>query len=143
MTSKSGAKSVAAVAADANVILSAVTGGAALRVFTRGKLKIHTTESTLAEVEEYLPAMAARARLPVEALESQLRMLRLRVWGALSYRRVLPEALRRIGRRDPDDADLLALSIKLRIPVWSNDRDFQDARVRLFTTARLLKVLNP
>jgi predicted nucleic acid-binding protein len=34
-------------------------------------------------------------------------------------------ALELIGTRDPTDADLPALTLKLKYPLWSHDRDFQ------------------
>jgi predicted nucleic acid-binding protein len=129
------------VAADANVILSAVAGKAALKVFTRSSIAVITTEKTLLEVREYMPEMAARYGLPPELLEAQLGLLALRVAREDAYARKLKEAHRRIGKRDPDDADLLALALTLRLPVWSNDNDFAAARVKRYTTAQLLRVL--
>lgn len=46
-----------------------------------------------------------------------------------------------MDKRDPDDIHLLALSLTLGLPLWSNDRDFEDAGVECLSTARLLKVL--
>jgi predicted nucleic acid-binding protein len=51
------------------------------------------------------------------------------------------EAEKRIGHRDPDDADLLALALHLGVPVWSNDNDFEDDGAKWYTTAGLLKKL--
>jgi predicted nucleic acid-binding protein len=53
----------------------------------------------------------------------------------------VPRALKRIGSRDPDDAELLALALHLRIPVWSNAKDFEISGVELFTTEDLLRDL--
>jgi predicted nucleic acid-binding protein len=44
-------------------------------------------------------------------------------------------------RRDPNDVDVLALSLHLGHAVWSNDNDFEDAGVEWHTTAELLKAL--
>lgn len=60
----------------------------------------------------------------------------------LDYATSLREARKRIGRRDPDDAELLALAIRFEIPVWSNDLDFQDIGVAWYTTAELLALLD-
>ena len=57
------------------------------------------------------------------------------------YAASLAEARRRIGRRDPDDVELLALAIQLEIPVWSNDNDFENTGVVWYTTASLLAAL--
>jgi len=53
----------------------------------------------------------------------------------------IAEAQRRIGRRDPDDIDVLASALHAGVPVWSNDSDFEDAGVEWFTTAALLAKL--
>jgi predicted nucleic acid-binding protein len=53
----------------------------------------------------------------------------------------LAEARKRIARRDPDDAELLALAIQLKLPVWSNDNDFEGTGVVWYTTASLLATL--
>lgn len=54
------------------------------------------------------------------------------------YEDQIEEAKKRIGQRDPDDAELLALALKRKVPVWSNDNDFEVAGVEWFTSARLL-----
>lgn len=141
MTSKRGEGSVERVAADANVLLSAICGKAALKVFTRASVEVVTTEQALSEVREYLPEMARRYKMMPEVLESQLKLLAVKVYKPREYKDKLAEARRRIGGRDPEDIELLALAVSLRIPVWSNDNDFEDSGVEWYTTAFLLKKL--
>jgi predicted nucleic acid-binding protein len=141
VTSKAGRKNVERVAADSNVILSAVIGKAALRIFTRSTLDVVTTENVLQEVREYIPDMAELYGLAPQVLESQLRLLAIREYTQKEYKRYLAEAEHRIGDRDPDDVDLLALSLATRTPIWSNDNDFKNCGVDWYTTARLLKIL--
>jgi predicted nucleic acid-binding protein len=73
--------------------------------------------------------LLAVAALPVTVIERE------------TYSDALPEATRRIARRDPDDVEILALALHLGIPLWSNDNDFEGAGVEWFTTARLLRRL--
>ena len=40
-----------------------------------------------------------------------------------------------------DDVHILALAIQLKVPVWSNDSDFEGVGVEWYTTAQLLKKL--
>ena len=49
------------------------------------------------------------------------------------------EATRRIGSRDRDDVDVFALALRLRVPLWSNDRDFGGTGVEQMTTTDVLK----
>ena len=129
------------MAADSNVILSAVSGKAALRIFTRSTLDVITTESVLEEVREYIPHMAELYGLAPQVQESQLRLLAIREYPLEDYKRYVSEAERRIGDRDPDDVNLLALSLATKTPVWSNDNDFKNCGVDWYTTARLSKIL--
>jgi predicted nucleic acid-binding protein len=57
------------------------------------------------------------------------------------YRSHLDHAHRYIGHRDPDDVALAALALKLEIPIWSNDNDFRELPLRIYTTAQLLRAL--
>ncbi len=47
-----------------------------------------------------------------------------------------------IGERDPTDIDLLALTLKLKSPLWSRDRDFQNIEnIIVVTTDDLLAAI--
>ncbi|MEW6214003.1 MAG: PIN domain-containing protein [Nitrospirota bacterium] len=129
------------LAADANVILSAVAGKAALRVFLQKDIEIVTTQFNIDEVREYLSIIAAKYELREEILESQLKLLPLRIYQQGFYKDFLHIASKRLSEKDEDDIELLALAMKLKIPVWSNDRDFKNSGVEVYTTAMLLKIL--
>lgn len=130
------------LAADANILLSAVIGGRARLVFQHPAVQeILTTAHTFSEVEEYAPVLAERRGLPADVLILAVAALPVTIVERARYAKKLPEALRRIGRRDPEDAELLALALQFRIPVWSNDKDFKSASVDLFATADLLRHL--
>lgn len=129
------------IAADANVLLSAAVSGAARRVFRSDTLSVVTTEVTLAETKERLPILAAKYRLTRPAVSAQLAALPVEVVPESYYRSHVDEARRYLGRRDPSDIPLAALALKLEIPIWSNDRDFEELPLITYPTARLLKIL--
>jgi predicted nucleic acid-binding protein len=130
------------LAADANVLLSAVIGGRAGLVLAHPKiLNVFTPEQTFAEVEEYALVLARKRRLPSDIVLLAVAALPVAVVGRTQYAKNIPEATKRIGRRDPDDIELLALAIHLRIPIWSNDKDFENIGSDLFTTEQLLRQL--
>jgi predicted nucleic acid-binding protein len=129
------------VAADSNVLLSAIAGKAALRVFAAPDFMIVTTDENVSEVLEYLPEFAARYGLPEETLVDTLALLPIEVYSKRDYSTHLFAARALMADRDPDDIPLAALALKLGVPVWSNDRHFQDFPNGVFTTAQLLKVL--
>lgn len=128
--------------ADVNVLLSTLIGGGARRVLNHPQVReVFTTEHTLSEVEEYAPVLAKQKRLPADILLLAMAALPVTIVVRAQYAKNIAEATKRIGQRDPDDIELLALALHLQIPIWSNDRDFERLNVDLFTTEDLLRHL--
>lgn len=132
---------IESVAADANVLLSAAIGKAALRVVTEFEVAIHVAAFNADEVAEYLPAMAEKYRLQKELVELQWKLLSLQIHPLSDYIAHLARAQRDLAGRDPEDAHALALARLLGLPLWSNDRDLVGHGVECFSTARLLATL--
>ena len=60
--------------------------------------------------------------------------------GTYRVREVVPPGWQQTTA-DPDDADVLALALHLKLPVWTNDDDVEDSGAEWHTTAELLKML--
>jgi predicted nucleic acid-binding protein len=128
--------------ADANVLLSAVIGGRASLALRHAKVEqVFTPAAAYDEVFEYLPSLARKKRLELDTLLLAYAALPITVVERSEYQAELATARRRIGKRDPDDVDVLALALQLNVAVWSNDNDFEDTGVEWHTTAELLKML--
>jgi predicted nucleic acid-binding protein len=128
--------------ADANVLLSAVIGGRAALALRHDKVEqVFTPAAAYDEVFEYLPALAKKKRLELDTLLLACAALPVTVVERSEYEGKLSTARSRIGKRDPDDVDVLALALTKNLPVWSNDNDFEDSDVEWYTTAELLKTL--
>jgi predicted nucleic acid-binding protein len=135
-------RSAVRLVADANVLLSAVIGGrAALALRHNDVEQVVTPTTAYDEVFEYLAALAKKKRLDLDTLLLACAALPVTVVERSDYQQKLATARRRIGKRDPDDVDVLALALALNLPVWSNDNDFEDSGVEWHTTAELLKIL--
>jgi predicted nucleic acid-binding protein len=130
------------VVADANVLLSAAVGKAALRVITAFDVVVHVAQFNADEVAEYLPLMAAKYKLQIELVEMQWKLLPLRIHPLRVYQARLSQAIEGLKHRDPEDAHALALARQLDLPIWSNDRDFQSVKVDCYSTALLLRALS-
>jgi predicted nucleic acid-binding protein len=128
--------------ADANVLLSALVGGRAGIALTHAVVEqVYVAAATLDEVQEYVPVLARKKRLRLDVLLLSLAALPVVVVERAEYLERIPEAVKRLGQRDPDDVDVLALALHLGVPVWSNDDDFRETGVEWLTTATLLKRL--
>ncbi len=130
------------LAADANVLLSAVIGGRARLVLSSPTVEeVLTTASVFAEIEEYAAILGQKKRIPPETVMLAVASLPVSIVAAEVYARSVALARRRIGKRDPDDVELLALALHFKIPLWSNDNDFERCGVERHTTAELLRKL--
>jgi predicted nucleic acid-binding protein len=129
---------------DANAILSALIGGATGRVFANPAIKeFATTEFTLAEFLPYLSVLSQKSGVSEDELRTALYLLPLTVHERAFYEKSVAEATRQIGARDPNDVDILALALRLKAPIWSNDEDLAGLGVEVLTTAKLLCALSP
>jgi predicted nucleic acid-binding protein len=130
------------IAADANVPLSAVIGGRARLVLSHPEIEeVATTEATFAEVREYALLLGRKKKLAPDALLLAVTALPVSIIAPEVYEGAMAEARRLIEWRDPDDVEILALTLQLKIPLWSNDNDFEGCGIEQLTTAELLRTL--
>lgn len=130
------------LAADANVLLSAVIGGRARIAINHPLMEeLLTTASVYAEVEEYAIELGRKKKIAPETLMLAVASLPVSIVATEVYKGSIPRAKRQIGKRDPDDVELLALAMHFNVSLWSNDNDFEGCEVERVTTAELLKML--
>jgi predicted nucleic acid-binding protein len=136
---------VPSIIVDANPLMAALLGGRAAQIFALAEVDLVTTETTIWEVRRYLPQLALKLNCDEPDLLAALGILPIRVIPGYRYRHALPTALTAIGQRDPKDAELLAVALALKLPIWSNDRDFDVAQgvVRFDTAAMVHRFLLP
>ena len=133
-------KDIEKLAVDANPILSAVIGGKARSVFLDCEhISFYTTLFNFKEVEKYIPALASKRSLPLDDLYLALSTLPVSVCDVEFYKDTLKQAKSLIGERDLDDIHLLGLALKLSCPIWSNDRDFDDVGIVVYSTLALIR----
>lgn len=106
---------IRSVAADSNVLLSAIAGRAARRVFAREELIVVTTKYNIAEVMEYLPVFAKRYGIAEDLVVQALALLPIEVYSRPAYADQLTAARALLSGRDEDDAPLAGLAMTLRI----------------------------
>ena len=133
-------KDIEKLAVDANPILSAVIGGKARSVFLNADhISFYTTLFNFKEVEKYIPILASKRSLPLDDLYLALSTLPISVCDVEFYKDTLKKAQSLIGDRDPDDIHLLGLALKLSCPIWSNDKDFDDVGMKIYSTVALIR----
>jgi predicted nucleic acid-binding protein len=124
------------------VLLSAVIGGRARAILQHHAIEeIVVAEPAFQEIREYAPYLARKKGLVIDRVLLAVATLPVRIVAREEYEPAVARAAKRIGKRDPDDIDTLALELHLAGPVWSNDNDFDDAGVEWYTTAELIERL--
>lgn len=124
---------------DATAIISALAGGQALRIFERSGIEFATTAFTIEEARFWIDNVVERNGIARDGFDELLARLPLTVYASDVYAHRMAEAQSRI--RDTKDAELLALALELRIPVWTNDRDFRGTGVQKYPTGLLLRAM--
>jgi predicted nucleic acid-binding protein len=128
---------------DANPLLSALLGGSAREVIFSGKFAFYAPQHTLFEVEKYLPRVARKLGQSEADLFRAFGLLPVIACQPRDYDSHVPQAEGLIGPRDPKDVHVLALALKLTLPIWTQDRDFEGlSGVTVRTTAEMVAIVS-
>lgn len=107
----------------------------------RPPINVVTTKVTVGEVRWHLAEFARRYHFDIDDMHAGMGDLPVVFYGYDEYASHLGEARRYLARRDPNDVGLAALALKLNIPIWTNDNDFRELPLPIYTTAQLLRAL--
>jgi len=128
------------VVVDANPLLSAMLGGKARDVLFRTGMSFFASQHTLFEVEKYLPYVAKRLGCGESDLLRAFQLLPVIDVQPREYDAHLEQAAQLIAARDPKDVHVLALALRLVLPIWTEDKDFQGLPgITVLSTTDLLK----
>lgn len=97
-----------------------------------------TTPGKISEIKRWLPSIARQRGLDVKLILDGVASLPVDVIPESVFKDKLDTAHHQMGKRDPTDVDLLALALAEDIPIWSDDQDFEDSSVQVFTTQEVL-----
>jgi predicted nucleic acid-binding protein len=99
------------------------------------------TRAVAKEIARHIPSLAAKRGLDEALLLSALQVMPVEWKPDADYETKRAQAERHMADRDLDDWPTVALALELGLPVWSQDKDFADAGVEVFTTGQLLDAL--
>jgi predicted nucleic acid-binding protein len=130
------------IVVDANIFISALIGGKAAELLFNPNFDLLTTERTTWEVKKYLPQLAEYTEETSAHLLSLFELIPLRACQSKEYETSLSMARLLVGDRDPCDVDILALTLETRVPLWSNDSDFENIdEITLFKTEDVIELV--
>jgi predicted nucleic acid-binding protein len=126
---------------DANILVRAVLGTRVRGLIERyaGPVDLLIPEAAIAEVQEHLPTILAKRRLPLEPAVEVLDRLRafIQELPELFYVAQKESARARLSGVDAEDWPVLACALALECSVWTEDRDFFGTGVATWTSGRV------
>jgi predicted nucleic acid-binding protein len=132
---------VKALVIDANILIRAVLGNRVRGVIEKyaGEISFFLPEVAYNEAEEHLGALIAKRGADPQQALTLLRALKtlMELVAPDVYAEFELEARERLGQRDPEDWPILAASLALRCPIWTEDTDFFGCGVATWTSSRI------
>ena len=125
-------------AVDSNILISALLKGKVyplIKKLRRQGIKFISTKANQKEVLKYLPFTAEKLKLEIDFIKLTFSLLPVEYLEP--SKKFLEKAKGIIG--DPDDVPLLAIALEHKIPVWTNDKDFENTGIELITTEEMVK----
>lgn len=119
------------IVVDANILFSALLGGKPRFVLFDPKFQFVTARFTLKEVEKHIPEISKKSGISLKEIKEAISLFPLEVLSKDYYRDYLVKAEKLIGKIDPDDVDILALYLKEKTFLWSEDKDFEKVRPKI------------
>jgi predicted nucleic acid-binding protein len=119
------------IVVDANILISALLGGKSRFILFDPKFEFITNEFTLREVEKYIPLISEKSGVPEKEIRKGITLLPLKIVSKNYYRDYLKQAEKLIGKIDKDDREILALYLKERTFLWSEDKDFEKVKPKI------------
>lgn len=131
---------------DANILIRAVLGKKVRAILEQYvySTQFFTPDICYRDAKKYLPTLFEKRNLPVSnALEVLERLVCLiTVVDESLYGLYEEEAKQRIAIRDIDDWSIVAVSLMLDCPIWTEDADFFGAGVATWTSDRVYLYLS-
>ena len=126
---------------DANILIRAVLGQKVRNTIEKfaNSTQFFTPDICFADARKYLPALFAKRNLPADEALKVLEGLTCLISAvdADLYEFYEIEAKQRIAVRDIDDWPIVAVSLMLDCPIWTEDADFFGAGVATWTSDRV------
>jgi predicted nucleic acid-binding protein len=123
---------------DANILIRAVLGKKVRGLIDKyaGHVQFYTPNVCYADALKYIPPLMKKRNLPPEKALMTLEALMnfINIIDEAFYQDYADDARQRIGMRDLDDYPVLALSLYLKCPVWTEDLDFFGAGIVTWNT---------
>ncbi len=126
---------------DANILLRAVFGQRVRQIFEsyEDEARFYTPDVCFRDAQRYIPVISQDRKFDVAlglSVLDQIGGVVEQVDRSL-YEEYESIARGRVGLRDPEDWPVVATSLLLALPIWTEDQDFFGSGIAIWTTDRV------
>jgi len=119
------------IVVDANILISALLGGKPRFILFDPKFEFITNEFTLKEVEKYIPLISKKSGVPEREIEKAISLIPIKIFPKSYYQNYLGQAENLMKEIDKNDIEILALYLKEKTFLWSEDKDFERVKFKI------------
>ncbi len=127
---------------DTNIIFSSLLKDSSTRkIILSDSFNLFAPEFVFTEINKYKETILKKSGLKKENLELLLLLIQshISVIPLSNFSSFLREAEKEMENIDKKDAPFIALSLKLKLPIWSNDLHFKkQKKVKSYTTDEII-----
>lgn len=132
------------IVADANILFSSlIKEGKSIELLLNFSLNIFVPEFILSEIEEHKKEIIEKTNRKEEELNEIFSLISqiITIIPKEEFEDCIKQA--EIISPDPDDIQYFALALKLKCPIWTNDKRMKEQDiVRIYSTEEIIKELN-
>jgi len=128
------------IVVDANILFSlSKESSSAYSISEKFNLKLFAPKFALLELSKYKEELIKKSKRDFESIISDLKKI-VNFIDESEYFDFLSEP--RIKVSDPKDITYIALALKIKSPIWSNDPHLKEqSSITVFTTSELIEIL--
>lgn len=129
---------------DANIIFSALIAGHGKthELLFNNTIQLFTPEYVNEEIKKHKHEIIQKTNLSAEELDLALSIIFSRITIIPSQEIGKNQIIAKKISPDPDDSEYFALAIKLKCPIWSNDKKLKHQdKISIINTAELIEIL--
>ncbi len=119
------------IVVDANILISALLGGKSRFILFDSKFEFITVPFIFEEIEKYFPFISQKSGVSEKEIKETLDLIPLTTVPISQYKKHLKQAAEIMEDIDKNDTELLALYLKEKTYLWSEDKDFERAKKKI------------
>jgi len=127
---------------DANILFAAlIKEGITIQLLLNKDIELYSPNFVIEELDKHIEEILYKMKRDTFSFENKLLLIKqaLRIVKDAEYDEFIEQAEQFV--QDENDADYIALALKLRIPIWSNDKMLKKQKLaKVYNTIEIIEM---